>query len=127
MPRPQPHQTKVVNLHHYPSTDPRLVPIDRQTRWGNPFRIKGPWKRTDVINLYASWIRQEIRDGRFTRHDLAQLHGKTLACWCAPQPCHGLVLAQAAKAATGSHTDWKTWMASELPVYPPNPEIAAVK
>ena len=28
--------------------------------------------------------------------ELASLHGKTLACHCAPLPCHGEVLARAA-------------------------------
>ena len=29
------------------------------------------------------------------KHEPA-LHGKPLACWCAPLPCHGQVLARAA-------------------------------
>ncbi len=30
------------------------------------------------------------------RASIKALHGKTLACWCAPKPCHGDVLAKIA-------------------------------
>jgi hypothetical protein len=59
---------------------------------------------------------RHTRDCRITRDDLAALHGGEaefsrsarefrswahlrLGCWCAPLPCHGDVLAEAAEAA----------------------------
>lgn len=61
--------------------------IDRTTKWGNPFKEKS---REENIEDYKNWV--------VTQHDLmndlGSLKGKTLACWCAPKPCHGDVLSQ---------------------------------
>ena len=37
-----------------------------------------------------------LRHAPALRAALAALYGKPLACWCAPLPCHGQVLARAA-------------------------------
>ena len=70
------------------------VRIDRQTRWGNPF--KGPNRRENVLN-YLHWLRDRVRSDDITIEELAELHGKRLACWCSPLDCHGHVLAWAAR------------------------------
>ena len=73
-------RTAIVNLKHHPDAVRNgAVRIDRRTKWGN-------WRR--------------IREGRVSLEELAALHGKTLACHCAPLPCHGEVLARAAWAAS---------------------------
>lgn len=70
--------------------------------WGNPYSHKNvpgtKWvaTRDEAIEAYRVWLWQAIRDGAVTLEALAQLHGKTLGCWCAPQRCHGDVLVQAA-------------------------------
>lgn len=74
------------------------VRIDRRTRWGNPYRIgvgNAP-SRNDVIERYRAYLKDRIERGEIALEHLAELHGKTLACWCAPLPCHGEVLAAAA-------------------------------
>jgi hypothetical protein len=81
-------------------SQPHDVYVGRPSKWGNPFKIGRDaagayWSRDDVIQLYASWVQQEIADGRL---DVEELRGKRLACWCAPQPCHGDVLARLANA-----------------------------
>ena len=53
-----------------------------------------------VIEIYRVWLWREIRAGRIGLDELAALDGKRLACWCAPEPCHGDVLAEAARWAT---------------------------
>lgn len=79
--------------------------IDRLTRWGNPFRI-GPRNcthpdcgpdshrkvtREQAIASYRSWLAGLlVVDPDF----LEPLRGKRLACWCAPLPCHGDVIAE---------------------------------
>lgn len=64
--------------------------IGRPSKWGNPFVIGPDGTRADVIARYEEWIK--------TQPDLMaalpELQGKTLACWCAPQACHGDVLAR---------------------------------
>ncbi len=79
--------------------EPFDVRIDRQTRWGNPFRIPRDGDRATVIEKYREHLRAEIAAGRITLEELAALHGKRLGCWCAPEPCHGDVLADAAADA----------------------------
>ena len=69
-----------------------FVRIDRRSDWGNPFELPDDGDRETVIANY--------RD-HYLPHKpslLAKLHtlrGKALACWCAPEPCHGDVLKQA--------------------------------
>ena len=89
-------QSVVVNLKHHPDAIAKgAVRIDRRTKWGNPYRI-GPASREEVIALYRAELWRRIREDRVSLEELAALHGKTLACHCAPLPCHGEVLARAA-------------------------------
>jgi hypothetical protein len=69
-------------------------------RWGNPFRIGRDGTRDEVIGRYRLWLCKEIEAGRIDMKELAALHGKTLGCWCAPEPCHGEVLAGWARRAS---------------------------
>lgn len=73
-------------------TKPGVVFIGRPSKWGNPFYIGADGTREQVIEKYRKWL--------MAQHDLlADLHelkGKRLACYCAPLPCHGDVLAELA-------------------------------
>jgi len=67
-----------------------LVRIDRATRWGNPYAIPRDGNRAEVIRRYRDDhlpTRPDLLD------DLPTLRGRALACWCAPEACHGNVLA----------------------------------
>ena len=75
------------------------VLIDRRTEWGNPFRIGPDGDRDTVIALYRSDLWHRIRTGHLGLEELAELDGCWLACWCDPLPCHGHVLARAARWA----------------------------
>lgn len=68
--------------------EPFDVLIDRRTKWGNPFVIGRDGTRADVLVKYAQWIVTQPE----LLADLHELEGKTLGCWCAPQPCHGDIL-----------------------------------
>jgi hypothetical protein len=77
---------------------PNTVLIDRRSRWGNPYRIgmmsndpdgAMPYCREDVMFLYRHYLRDRLRDNPLF---LEPLRGKTLACWCPPEPCHGDVI-----------------------------------
>jgi len=64
------------------------------SKWGNPFKIGRDGTRAEVIAKYEAHLR--------SRPDLMaalpELRGKVLGCWCAPDPCHGDVLARLANA-----------------------------
>ena len=75
------------------------VLIDRRTRWGNPFRLGVDGDRDTVIALYRAELWRRIRAGEVALAELAELDGMWLACWCDPLPCHGHVLARAARWA----------------------------
>jgi hypothetical protein len=81
--------------------DPRT---GRPGEWGNPFshrpsRVPGVIvvaSRQEAIRRYRLWLWEQIRSGRLPLDKLAALDGQRLGCWCAPDPCHGEVLAAAA-------------------------------
>lgn len=75
------------------------VRADRQTPWGNPFRLadaRDRGARRRVIEQYRADLWRRVCHGLVTLEGLAGLSGKKLACWCAPQACHAGVLAAAA-------------------------------
>lgn len=58
------------------------------SRWANPFRVGPDGTPEEVMARYRAHVlaRPDLLDA------LPELRGKTLACWCAPLPCHGEVL-----------------------------------
>jgi hypothetical protein len=66
------------------------VRIDRRTDWGNPFETPADGNRATVIDSYACHY-LPYKPSLLKR--IESLHGKALGCWCAPEPCHGDVLA----------------------------------
>lgn len=66
----------------------------RGSIWGNPFVIGKDGTRDEVIEKY----RQYILGKPELLAQLETLRGKTLACWCAPQRCHGDVLVELLEA-----------------------------
>lgn len=71
---------------------PHDVYIGRPSKWGNPFSIGRHGTRDEVIKLYAEWLVEQ--DDLMA--DLPELKDKVLGCWCAPQACHGDILAKLA-------------------------------
>ena len=62
-------------------------------KWGNPFKIGSDGDRDDVISKYENWL---LAQPQLIEEAKKELKGKVLACWCAPQSCHGHVLARVA-------------------------------
>lgn len=56
--------------------------------WGNPYRVGRDGTLDEVLDKYM----HHIMDSPELVARLPELEGKTLACWCAPQQCHGDVL-----------------------------------
>lgn len=71
------------------------VYIGRPGPWGNPFEIGIHGDRAAVIARYRAWLAAQPHLQRLARREL---HGKTLGCWCAPEACHGDVLAEVAQS-----------------------------
>ncbi len=81
-------RTTVVHCKRHPYD----IYIGRPGPWGNPFTIGPDGTREEVIAKYAAWLRTQPRLLAL----LPTLRGKRLGCWCAPQPCHGDILAELA-------------------------------
>jgi hypothetical protein len=105
--------TEVVNLKRGVVGD--YVYIGRPSIFGNPWshlRVSGAHfrvsTRRESIDCYRGWLLGT--DPRFAHLDQARrseilrqlpgLRGKRLACYCAPLPCHGHVLAELADATS---------------------------
>lgn len=68
------------------------VYVGRPTKWGNPFEIGRDGSREEVVRKYEEWIVTQPH----LMAALGELRGKVLGCWCAPEACHGDVLARLA-------------------------------
>lgn len=49
----------------------------------------------EAVECHERWLWEQIKSGAITLDELAELHGKTLGCWCM-EVCHGPTLARAA-------------------------------
>lgn len=74
------------------------VYIGRPSKWGNPFVIGRDGTRTEVIEKYREWI---LTQDELLAAIPTELKDKRLVCFCAPQACHGDVLAELADGAPG--------------------------
>jgi len=84
-------------------------PSFKRSRWANPFH----WTdhgRVGAVDLYTRWINGDpeaaamLPPGNWHRPSAEEirreLRGRVLACWCAPERCHGHVLAAIADDET---------------------------
>jgi hypothetical protein len=62
------------------------------SKWGNPFMVGKHGTRAEVIEKYRNWI----CDQPDLVAALPELRGRDLACWCAPESCHGQILMELA-------------------------------
>jgi hypothetical protein len=84
-------KTIVIHKRNMHSGD---VYIGRPSKWGNPFILGRDGNRQQVIQKYEQYL---LNNARLIQ-SVHELKGKRLACWCAPAPCHGDVLARYADA-----------------------------
>ena len=100
------------------------VSVGRGSRWGNPFTVPAfaaAGGRPAAVERFRQWLAFEDPDDtnvyiagagrydrRWMRDHLAELRGRTLACWCPlpaagePDICHAAVLLELANAARGN-------------------------
>ncbi len=96
----------VVNIRKINRNDPDVVYIGRGSIWGNPYSHKEGTKAeyvvasvAEAIEAYRNWLWKQIKEGSITIKMLKELDGKRLACYCAPNPCHGNVIKRAVRWA----------------------------
>jgi hypothetical protein len=66
------------------------VYIGRPGPWGNPYVIGPDGDRAQVIAAFERYL---LGSPELLAR-LPELRGKILGCWCAPDSCHGDVLAR---------------------------------
>jgi Domain of unknown function (DUF4326) len=78
-------------LLRWAEVEGRLLRIDRQGPFGNPFIMPDDGERDDVIEKFAKfyWPHKPELLRQIPEHA-----GKVLACWCYPERCHGHVIAE---------------------------------
>jgi hypothetical protein len=75
------------------------VYVGRPSPLGNPFTIGKDGDRAAVVAKYRRWLWDNHRADREVRRALYDLLASAhqgpleLVCWCAPQACHGDVIA----------------------------------
>ena len=91
------------------------VYIGRPSEWGNPFSHRNGTLAqfkvatvAEAIESYRIWLWREVQRDPAKLNRLRELDGKTLGCWCAPGPCHGDVLIEAARWAANNLDPWET-------------------
>lgn len=92
-------ETRVVNKRGWPSTLDTVY-IGRGSKWGNPashigsrHSVVAMKSRAEALEHYREHLRQHPELVKAAREEL---QGKFLACYCAPLPCHGDILARVA-------------------------------
>jgi hypothetical protein len=76
--------------------------VGRPTPLGNPFRLLREEDRERVVSQYATWLRDQLRQGNpEVSRALEELYRAlrhrgsiTLICFCAPRRCHAEVIAE---------------------------------
>jgi len=85
-----PVETVVVNIR----TSEYDVAIDRSSPFGNPYHLGKDGDRQVVLQKYREYFYARVeKDPEFKRRVLT-LRGKRLGCWCAPNLCHGGIIAE---------------------------------
>ena len=98
-------------------SDPQYVYIGRNAqygdnRWGNPFVVGTHGTREQVIEAYEAYLLERMGQDPTLATHVRELSGKTLVCHCAPQGCHGDVLARYADWLNASWSEMESVWAS---------------
>lgn len=87
------------------------------SKWANPYHIGKDGTRREVLDKYRTYIlsRPDLLNA------LSELQGKTLACWCKPDDCHGDILIELLE--TTRQTALEARSAISAPTPPPSATI----
>lgn len=84
---------KASEKHVYIGRRIHWVPATTQSKWANPFGVKR-YTREGCIDMYKVYLTD-----KGLIHDINELKGCVLGCWCHPEPCHGHVLVSVLNSA----------------------------
>lgn len=59
----------------------------------NPYRIGMDGNRKGVLRQFEEYFLKRVRGDKDFLDEVVALEGKTLVCWCAPEDCHGNIIA----------------------------------
>jgi len=90
---------KIYNVRN-DNAPPDAVKIDRSTVYGNPYtHLKGLTKaeftvnsRNEAVEAYREYFNSRVLKDIEFADAVEQLRDKDLLCWCAPLPCHGMII-----------------------------------
>ena len=75
--------------------------VGRGSKWGNPFSI-AQHGRVWAVELYGHYMGHPNSPHKFEPHEITELRGKNLACWCPlDKKCHADYLLKAAALDSG--------------------------
>lgn len=60
--------------------------------FGNPFRLGPGMTRGDTLDNYRKYFYRRLNTDEEFRRRIGELQGKTLGCFCKPNPCHGDII-----------------------------------
>ena len=88
--------TQVINIEHkddYP--EDQVVYIGRPGPWGNRHIIGRDGNRDEVCDLFETEFLSKVEeDADYRAKVLKELKDKVLMCHCAPERCHGDIIAE---------------------------------
>ncbi|WPO85429.1 DUF4326 domain-containing protein [Herbiconiux sp. KACC 21604] len=87
--------------HPWRADNPDAVRVDRNTKWGNPFRVGvNAFNRANAVDQFREMVMRPGRSfGGFREQVRTDLAGRDLACWCPlDQPRHADVLLEIANS-----------------------------
>ena len=64
---------------------------NKRSKWSNPFKVTKECSLEESLTQYIDYI---VESGLI--HDIHELKGKTLGCWCASSDCHANILVEIA-------------------------------
>jgi hypothetical protein len=89
--RIQRKRTKGFNLQAASPNGLPVVYVGRPSKWGNPYVAETDAERANAVELFRQWVYDLIERGVY--HDINELRGKNLACWCKEgEECHADIL-----------------------------------
>lgn len=112
-----PDQIPVLNKR-FDAIPEGAVYIGRPSPWGNPYSHKDDTlakyvvdTREEAISAFRRWIEQIVQLDPSAFDEL--LDATALVCWCAPNSCHGDVLAEWIETRRERLGRWDDMMAEE--------------
>lgn len=60
--------------------------------YGNPFPLLKGEERGSSLEKYAKYFYERLEKDEEFKNNIHALKGKTLGCFCKPQPCHGDII-----------------------------------